>query len=142
MPPGIEENRGLVWVCSLLPEEPPISKPWCLGLLVKAGLSSSAPWVGRPEAYSTEAPTSNFLRVHGREGQAHKLTSFSPHPHLSGQMTVWQAAAQAKYQGLFISIPHGTHYPTGIFQQKYMTKIFLLESSPVPFTTVKTIIRG
>lgn len=36
---------------------------------------------------SAEVPTSNFRRVCGRKGQAHRLISFSFRPHLSGQMT-------------------------------------------------------
>lgn len=32
-----------------MPETPPMSKPWCLGLLVKAGLSSLASGVRRPD---------------------------------------------------------------------------------------------
>lgn len=96
VPPWMEANRGQVWVCSLLPEIPPMSKPWWLGLLVKAGLSSLASGVRRPHKSRAsidlkhtiprkQVPISDYLRVH--EGQAHRLSS-SPNHRLSGQMTV------------------------------------------------------
>ena len=91
-----------------------MSKPWWLGLLVKAGLSSLASGVRRPHKSRAsidlkhtiprkQVPISDYLRVH--EGQAHRLSS-SPNHRLSGQMTVWRAATQAEYQGLFLCIPH------------------------------------
>ena len=102
VPPWMEANRGQVWVCSLLPEIPPMSKPWWLGLLVKAGLSSSASGVRRPHKSRAsidlkhtiprkQVPISDYLRVH--EGQAHRLSS-SPNHRLSGQMTGEQPPRQ------------------------------------------------
>lgn len=62
-------------------------KPWCLGLLVKAGLSSLAFWGQEADKSRAsidlkcdiprkQVPISNYLKVH--EGQAHRLSS-SPH---------------------------------------------------------------
>lgn len=81
--PGILVRFGSLGTRSaVLPEKPSFSQPCCMGLLVKARPDLLGPkgWGGpdtRGElelrSMSIVVPTSNFLRVCGREVQAHKL---------------------------------------------------------------------
>lgn len=103
--------------CSLLAVMTPVFKPRCLGFQQKAAPSSSA-WRGGEGLM--RAGTSGFwgISIEGPTRTEGAWWGRGQHTNwfLSDQMSAWRAATQAKYQGLFISIPHWTQSLTGTFQ--------------------------